>query len=85
MFQKEKENKTKPQSFALLANSRNLHRYHKEMKVKSDMKPRVVPKISSYRDDRRGQKSKPQKIPRGFKQNPKNSLEQNLTPKISYA
>ena len=32
-----------------------------------------------------GQKSKPQKIPRGFKQNPKNSLDQNLTPKKSYA
>ena len=44
---KKKEKKRKPQSFALLANSRNLHRYHKEMKFKSDMKPRVVPKISS--------------------------------------
>ena len=72
---KKKEKKRKPESFALLANSRNLHRYHKEMKFKSDMKGMIEG----------GQKSKPQKIPRGFKQNPKNSLDQNLTPKISYA
>ena len=32
-----------------------------------------------------GQKSKLKKIPRGFKQNPKKSLDQNLTPKQSHA
>ena len=32
---KEKKRKEKPESFAPLANSRNLHRYHEEMKFKS--------------------------------------------------
>ena len=32
-------------------------------------------------DDRMGEKSKPSKTPQGFRQNPKTSLDQKLTPK----
>ena len=40
-----------------------------------------VPRISSDGDDRMGAKIKTQKIPWGFQQNPKISLDQKLTPK----
>ena len=42
-------------------------------------------RISSDRDDRMGAKIKSQKNPLGFKQNPKKSLHQNLSPKKSHA
>ena len=41
--------------------------------------------ISSDRDVRMGAKIKTQKIPLGFKQNPKKSLDQNLSPQKSHA
>jgi len=44
-----------------------------------------VLQISSDRDDRMGPKIKIQKNPKGFKQNPKKSLDQNLTPQKSHA
>ena len=47
--------------------------------------PMGVLRISSDRDDRMGTKLKTPKNPSGFKQNPKNSLDQNLTPKRSHA
>ena len=42
-------------------------------------------RISSDWDERMGAKMKTQQNPWGFKQNPKNSLDQNLTPKNSHA
>ena len=52
--------KRKPESFAPLANSRNLHSYHEEMKFLK--KPMVVPQISSdSSDDRMGAKIKTRK------------------------
>ena len=44
-----------------------------------------VVQVSSDRDDRMGTKIKTQKNPQGFQQNPKNSLDQTLTPKRSHA
>ena len=41
----------------------------------------VVPRLSSDRDDQMGAKIKTPKNPCGLKQNPKKSLDQNLTPK----
>ena len=42
--------------------------------------PEGVLRISSDRDDQMGAKIKTQKNPLGFKQNPKKSLDQNLSP-----
>ena len=47
--------------------------------------PVGVLRMSSDRDDRMGAKIKNPKNPKGFKQNPTKSLDQNLTPKKSHA
>ena len=47
--------------------------------------PEGVLRISSDRDDRMGAKIKTQKNLLGFKQNPKKSLDQNLSPKKCHA
>ena len=47
--------------------------------------PEGVLRISSDRDDRMGAKIKTQKNRLGFKQNPKKSLDQNLSPKKCHA
>ena len=47
--------------------------------------PEGVLRISSDRDDQTGAKIKTPKNPLGFKQNPKKSLDQNLSPKKSHA
>ena len=47
--------------------------------------PEGVLRISSDRDDRMGAKIKTQKNLLGFKQNPKKSLDQNLSPKECHA
>ena len=47
--------------------------------------PRGVLRVSSDGDDRMGVKIKTQKNPQSFQQNPKNSLDQKLTPKKSHA
>ena len=47
--------------------------------------PEGVLRISSKRDDRMAAKIQTQKNPVGFKQNPKKSLDQNLSPKKTHA
>ena len=51
----------------------------------SNSGPEGVLQISSDRDDRMGAKIKTPKNPLGFKQNPKKSLDQNLSPQKSHA
>ena len=47
--------------------------------------PEGVLRISSNRDDRMAAKIQTQKNPVGFKQNPKKSLDQNLSPQKTHA
>ena len=47
--------------------------------------PGWVLRISSDRDDQMGAKIKSKKNPQGLKQNPRKSLDQNLTPQKSHA